>query len=230
MNLWIPAVLLTMILMLGCSSAEMTVQESTLKEMPACKLFEPPSSEKRTEEMTPREVVEQIAWGMRAKLQCNQDYYADNPDQLYNDINEILLPRFDRKYAAQLILARHWRTASEAQRERFINVFCPYLMQFYAGIMWESDLESLEILPFRGDVTKKRVTVKTIMQLDDGSKWHINYGMVKRDSGWLMFDFRIEDISYVRTYMEELRAEIEEKGLDGVLERLEAETSDGAAK
>ena len=35
-------------------------------------------------------------------------------------IDRILLPRFDRRYAAQLVLGRHWRDANDEQRKRFL--------------------------------------------------------------------------------------------------------------
>ena len=70
---------------------------------------------------------------------------------------------------------------------------------------------------------KKRTTVKTIVRLDDGTKVPVNYGMVKRDSGWLMFDVSIEGISYVRNFRTELNAEIQAKGLTSVINRLNGE-------
>ena len=225
----IAAVLPIMIVMLGCSSEELPVEELPVADMPVCEIFEPPVSEMQAEEMTPREVVEQITWRMRAKFQCNEDYYADKPGQVYGVVNEILLPRFDRQYSAQRVLARNWRDASEEQRERFMNAFYPHFVQGYAGCMLVFNLERLKVLPFKGDDTKKRTTVKTTMRLDDGTKAPANYGMVKRESGWLMFDFTIEGISFVRIYREEVNTEIKAKGLDSVIERLEADTSDGAS-
>ena len=213
---------------------EMPVEEMSVEEIRVCEVFEPPVSEKQAEEMTPREVVEQITWGMRAKFQCNEDYYADNPDQVYGVVNEILLPRFDPRYAAQLVLGRHWQSASAEQRERFITALYPHFMQFYAGMMLSAELETLDVLPFDGDATKKRVRVKTTMRTDlfKNLPWAnraatvtgANYGMVSRETGWLMFDFTIEGLSYVRNLKAEVNAEIDAKGLDSVIERLEADT------
>ena len=57
----------------------------------------------------------------------------------------------------------------------------------------------------------------------DGTKVPVNYGMVRRDVGWLMFDVTIEGISYVRNFRTELNAEIQAKSLDSVISRLESE-------
>jgi phospholipid transport system substrate-binding protein len=103
-------------------------------------------------------------------------------------------------------------------------------MQRYAEAVLEFDLDRLKVLAFRGDETRDRVIVKTIMRLDDGTEVPVNYGMVKRDDGWLMFDVIIEGISYIRNFKTELNAEIQEKGLGGVIDRLESELNGAATE
>ena len=102
------------------------------------------------------------------------------------------------------------------------------LLKYSDGVL-EFNQESLEILPFRGDDTKNRATVKTIVQLDSGTKVPVNYGVVKRDSGWLMFDVTIEGISYVRNFRTELNAEIQTNGLQSVIDRLNGDKTTAAA-
>ena len=178
---------------------------------------------------SPNAVIEEAAQLLDQAIEGRLDELAKDKEALYALIDEILLPRFDRRYAAQLVLSRHWRTASEEDRERFINAFYNHLMHMYAEAVLEFDLANLDVLPFRGDETKKRTTVKTIVVLDDGTKVPVNYGMVKRETGWLMFDVTIEGISYIRNFKAEVNAEIQAEGLDGVIKRLEAETNEGAA-
>ena len=178
----------------------------------------------------PNAAVEEAATLLDQAMAGRRDELKEDKAALYALIDDILLPRFDRRYAAQLVLARHWRTASDEQRERFIDAFYDDMMRIYAEAVLEFNLARMKVLPFRGDATKKRVTVKTTMQLDDGTIVPVNYGMVSRDSGWKMFDVSIEGISYVRNFKAELNAEIQVEGLDGVIARLEAKNKDGAAK
>ena len=178
---------------------------------------------------SPNPVIEEAAALLDEAVKGRRDELAADKDTLYALINGILLPRFDRKYAAQLVLARHWRSASPEERERFVDAFYNNLMETYAEAVLEFDLGRLKVLPYRGDDTKKRTTVKTTMRLDDGTKVPVNYGMVKRDGAWLMFDVTIEGISYVRNFKAEINAEIQAKGLSGVIERLEAADVDESA-
>ena len=176
----------------------------------------------------PNEVVQGAADELSRELDGRKDELSANRDELYAMIDGILLPRFDRRYAAQLVLGRHWRDANDEQRTRFIDAFYGSLLRKYADGVLEFNQDRVEVLPFRGDLSKPRTTVKTMVTLDDGTKVPVNYGMVKRESGWLMFDVTIEGISYVRNFRTELNAEIQATSIDAVIERLEAEAEPAA--
>jgi len=169
---------------------------------------------------SPNDVVKTAADALAVAIEGRKDELEKDRDALFAVVDKILLPIFDRRYAAQLVLGRHWRNASDDERERFIDAFYQSLLRKYGEGVLQFDQSSLEILPFRGDDTKSRATVKTIVKLDDGTKVPVNYGVVKRDAGWMMFDVTIEGISYVRNFRTELNAEIQAKGLAAVIDRL----------
>lgn len=172
---------------------------------------------------SPVEFVRETAELLDQKLQGRKDELAADRQALYDVINEVLLPRFDRRYAAQLVLGQHWRSASEEQRKRFIDAFYGAMLRQYADGLLEFDLSRLDMNPYRGDASEKRTMVRTTVKLDDGTNVPVDYGLVKRDSGWQVFDVRIEGISYVRRFRGEFDSEIQATSLDSVIERLEKE-------
>ncbi len=169
---------------------------------------------------SPNDVVQAAADALEVAIDGRKDELAKDRDALYAMVDDILLPIFDRRYAAQLVLGKHWRNASDDERGDFVDAFYRSLLRKYSDGVLEFNQDSLEILPFRGDDTKPRATVKTIVRLDNGTKVPVNYGVVKRESGWMMFDVTIEGISYVRNFRTELNAEIQTKGLRAVINRL----------
>jgi phospholipid transport system substrate-binding protein len=169
---------------------------------------------------SPNDVVQAAADALEVALEGRKDELARDPDALYATVDDILLPIFDRRYAAQLVLGKHWRNASDDERGDFVDAFYGSLVRKYSDGVLQFNQSSLEILPFRGDDTKPRTTVKTIVRLDNGTKVPVNYGVVKRESGWMMFDVTIEGISYVRNFRTELNAEVQAKGLAAVIDRL----------
>jgi len=178
---------------------------------------------------SPNDVVRVAADALAVALDGRKDELAKDRDALYAMVDDILLPIFDRRYAAQLVLGKHWRNASDDERGDFVEAFYRSLLRKYGNGVLQFNQSSLEILPFRGDDTKPRATVKTIVRLDNGTKVPVNYGVVKRESGWMMFDITIEGISYVRNFRTELNAEIQTKGLRAVINRLNGTQSTASA-
>lgn len=178
---------------------------------------------------SPNDVVQAAADALAVALDGRKDELEGDRDALYALVDDILLPIFDRRYAAQLVLGKHWRNASDDEREDFVEAFYGSLLRKYGDGVLQFNQDSLQILPFRGDDTKPRATVKTIVRLDNGTKVPVNYGVVKRESGWMMFDITIEGISYVRNFRTELNAEIQTKGLRAVINRLNGTQSTASA-
>ncbi len=172
---------------------------------------------------SPNAVIESSVTLLAEKLDGRKQELSDNRDELYTIIDEILMPRFDRRFAAQVVLAKHWRNATEEQRARFIDAFYRALLRKYADGILEFDPDMIEVLPFRGDATKKRTKVRSTVLLDDGSKVAVDYELVKRKAGWLVFNVVIEGVSYVRNFRAELDSEIRGSSLEAVIARLESE-------
>ena len=174
-------------------------------------------------QQAPDELVQETAELLDQNLAGRKEELAADREALYALIDEILLPRFDRRYAAQLVLGRHWRSASEEQRQQFIEAFYRAMLRRYAEGLLEFDLSKFEVLPYRGDPSEPRTMVRTTVELDDGTTVPVDYGLVRHDSGWQMFDVRIEGISYVRRFRTEFNSEIQATGLEAVIDRLQEE-------
>lgn len=179
-------------------------------------------------DLDPNQVIDEAVKLFAAKMEGRHDELAKDRNALYALIDEILLPRFDRKFAAQVVLAKHWRGASPKQRERFIEAFYQALVRKYADGLLEFQQDMVSITPFRGDLTKPRTRVRSTVQLTDGTKVSVDYELVKRDAGWLLFNVVIEGVSYVRNFRAELDSEIRSSSLTAVIERLESEINSSA--
>lgn len=174
---------------------------------------------------TPNEVIESAVVELATALDGRRDALAADREALYSVINDILLPRFDREYAARLVLAQHWRTASNEQKRRFVDAFYNSMLKRYADGVLEFQEDRVEVLTFRGDLSKPRVLARTIVRLNDGSKVPVDYAFVNRNEQWRLFDVTVEGVSFVRNFRAELDSEIRASSLDAVIERLESEAA-----
>ena len=181
-------------------------------------------------EESPNEVIESSVALFAEQFAGRREELAANREELYKIVDSILLPRFDTRFAAQVVLAKHWRTATEEQQTRFIEAFYRALLRKYSDGILEFDPNMVTVLPYRGDATQKRTKVRSTVLLDDGSKVAVDYDLVKRKSGWLVFNVVIEGVSYVRNFRAELDSEIRSSSLDAVIARLENEAGIKAAE
>lgn len=174
-------------------------------------------------EDSPNAVIEDSVALLTEQLEGRKEELAGNTQALYEMIDGILLPRFDRRFAAQVVLAKHWSTASAEQQDRFIEAFYKALVRKYADYILEFEPDMITVLPYRGDTTKKRTRVRSTIDFDDGTEVAVDYELVKRKAGWLVFNIIIEGVSYVRNFRAELDSEIRSSSLDAVIDRLEHE-------
>lgn len=174
----------------------------------------------------PQELIEQSARQMLDALDANRDGYKKDPKKVNELVDKIILPHFDTQLAAQLVLGKYWRTASAEQRQRFIDGFYHSLLNKYGAALVAFTSNNLTMVPFRGDLSTGKATVKTEVKTNDGTVVPVNYSMRATANGWKAWDVTIEGISYIKSFKTDVAAEIEQKGLDAVIQRLESESAD----
>jgi phospholipid transport system substrate-binding protein len=170
-------------------------------------------------------LVENSAKRMLTELDANRAMYTKDPTKLDALVADVLLPNFDSEYAARLVLGQTWRTATPEQRTRFVNAFYHSLLHNYGTALLSFTADKFVILPYRGDPSDVNATVRTEVKKSTGEKVPVNFTLHKTDSGWKAWDVVIEGISYVKSFRTDFAAEIQQKGLDEVINRLEKEGS-----
>jgi phospholipid transport system substrate-binding protein len=171
----------------------------------------------------PEQLVDDSAKRMLTELDANRAMYAKDPSKLDALVANVLLPNFDSEYAARLVLGQSWRTATPDQRKRFVDAFYHSLLRNYGNALLNFTADRFLILPYRGDPGDTQATVRTEVTKSSGEKVPVNFTLHKTDAGWKAWDVVIEGISYVKSFRTDFAAEIQQKGLDEVISRLEKE-------
>jgi len=170
----------------------------------------------------PTQLVQDVASNILKALDANRAAYASNPKMVRDLADKYLLPYFDTRYAAQLVLGRYWRTATEDQRTRFIEAFKDSMLQNYGNALVAFTANRLKVQPGHVDPASDLATVNTTITRDDGSTVPVLYVLRKTPEGWKAWDVKIEGISYVKSFRDDFAAQIEQKGLEAVIARLES--------
>lgn len=172
---------------------------------------------------SPDELVKNSAQRMLAELDANRAMYRNDPAKLDALVGNVLLPSFDTDYAARLVLGVPWRTATDEQRKRFVDAFYHSLLRNYGSALVDFTADKFVILPFHGDPGDTQATVHTEVKKSTGDKVPVDFTLHKTDAGWKAWDVVIDGISYVKSFRTDIGAEVQQKGLDEVITRLERE-------
>jgi phospholipid transport system substrate-binding protein len=178
----------------------------------------------------PGQLVQTAATVMLKDLDAHRaDYHAD-PSKVHRLVDQVLLPHFDTEYSARLVLGHHWGAASEDQRSRFVKAFYKSLLNNYGDALTDFTSDKLKVFPYTGDPNAQTATVRTTVRKSDGSQVAVNYSLHRTDNGWKAWDVVIEGISYVKSFRDDFDSEIDQKGLDEVIKRLESGETPSAIK
>ena len=142
--------------------------------------------------------------------------------KVYGLIEEVVLPHFDFRKMSQWVLGKHWRAANPEEQGRFEEEFRKLLVRTYSTALMEYTNEEVAYLPFHGEGAAEIVTVKTQINRQGGPAIPIDYSLYKKDSDWKVFDVSIDGISLVTTYRSELSEQINNKGINGLIQDLVA--------
>ena len=175
----------------------------------------------------PDQVVQQTEQQMIDAINAKRNDLKQHPQELYDLVGKILLPHFDFTYASQLVLGPYWRSATAAQRQAFQEAFYKFLVNSYSNGLLQGNYSqrNLKVEPWRGEADDKYAFVRTQVLRANAPPVHVVFSMVRTPRGWEAFDLSIEGVSYVMNYRNQFGPEIQQKGLDALIARLNADAS-----
>lgn len=182
-------------------------------------------------QLPPDQLVQQTATSMLDAVASRKAELQKDPPALYKLVGDTLLPHFDFARASQLVLGLNWRNATDAQKKAFQDAFYKYLVHSYADALLKGDYSghNIQVDPYRPGGNPDQATVKTRVLRDNGPPVQVDYVLERTPDGWKAFDVVIEGISYVLNYRNQFAPEIQQKGLDELIKRLNDDADKSSA-
>ena len=132
-------------------------------------------------------------------------------EQLKERLRTITAQDFDSPGIAQFVLGRHWRSASDAEREQFVKAFEEYMVQVYATRFRQFSGAVLKVVGQRQDGQSAVVSTE-IEQASGQPPAKVIWQVAKQPNGFKITDVSIEGISQAVTYRQEFSSVIEQHG------------------
>jgi phospholipid transport system substrate-binding protein len=154
----------------------------------------------------------------------------ESPERIYALVNDTLGPHVDFPLVSQLVLGKHWRTASPEQRERFVTEFRKLLIRFYVGAFVDDPRKLDDLLNRKETVIEfqaaelnpdgVRATVRAGVHLPSGQVVPVAFAVHHKSEDWKVYDVVVDGISLITNYRTSFSNEIQQTGLDKFLDHL----------
>lgn len=167
-----------------------------------------------------------------AVLKSEQEAVHEDPTYLFEVVERVLLPHVDMDVMSRYVLGKYWRSASDAQRERFRQEFKDLLVRFYVSALIEDTAKLDELLansenlisymPVNIDEATRKTTVRAEVNMPNGGpRVPVSFSLFRNTEGeWMMYDVNVDGISLVTNYRSSFATEIKKDGLDKLIDRL----------
>lgn len=171
------------------------------------------------------EVIRTATTQFQGLIRDNHAQYRADIEAFYAIVDKEVVPNFDTKGIAQLVLGRNWKAATPEQRMRFEAAFKDSLIRTYARAMLDyHDSIDTEWTPLRAEPGATDVNVNVKILRKNAPPIPITFSVHQVAGAWKIYDISVENISLVTNFRSQINAEIKTSGLDSVIQRLESNT------
>jgi len=119
---------------------------------------------------------------------------------------------FDLPAIARFVLGRYWRTASEAERERFMRLFGEVNLLSWSRRFDDYQGQAVEVRGAQPDGENGALVETVIRQPGQPQPLIVNWRLRKRAEGWKIVDLVVEGISMALTFQRDYASVISQSG------------------
>ncbi len=149
-----------------------------------------------------------------------------DPQIAYRLVERTVLPYLDFPRIAHWVLGRYWRSATPAQRQRFTEELRTFLTRTYVTAMITyadkilAQADNVSYPPVHYGLEDRDVMVPMVIELPERGSIQVGYRMYRSGTHWRIYDVVIEGVSLAITYRTSFATEIQQVGLQGLIDAM----------
>ena len=175
-------------------------------------------------------LVKRTTEKMLSTLEARRAEVNRNPAIIFDMVDDILAPHFDFQKITQGALGPNWRAATPTQQQALMDAFKQVLVRTYARSLLNYSGQEVRYLPVKTGDRDNTVTVSTEVREPGAAPIPIDYRMYHNGAGWKVYDVIISNASLVSNYRQSFSTEIRQKGIDGLIAKLEEMNRKGSVE
>jgi phospholipid transport system substrate-binding protein len=148
------------------------------------------------------------------------------PAQKLAYFHELLDQDFDMPAISRFVLGRYWRTASEAEREKFVHLLSGDLVHFYGQRFARYAGETFYVTGSRPSLAG--TVVRSQIVRPSGAPIAVDWQLSRQSGVYKITDVVVDGVSMALSERQQLAREIQANGgqVAGLLEKMENEAAD----
>lgn len=174
----------------------------------------------RAEMTAPDVLIKNTAQEVLTIVKQDKDIRAGDKKKILALVDAKVLPNFDFERMTRLAVGKGWRNATPEQRKSLVTEFRNLLVRTYANAFTGYQDQTLEVKPLTIPAGADEVTVKSNVIKPGAQPVEVDYEMEKTATGWKAFDLTIEGASLVTTYRGTFSDQVQQSGIDGLINML----------
>ena len=167
----------------------------------------------------PIALLDQTLQSALSEFLATKDQMEQDSRQLTALLDRVIVPLFDFERIARLVLAKHYKTASQEERNAFSVEFKRLLIATYSSALFKYTGQQ-EVRFIDAEIKEKKqrqlATVRSELVLGDGSQpIPIDYFMIRSQGGesWKIYNLSVAGLNMVINYRGVFQSSILNKGL-----------------
>lgn len=169
---------------------------------------------------SPDAVVKETSNGVIDRIESERSTLEANPEQVYELVNELVIPHFDFISMSKWVLGKNWKKASESQRTDFVKQFKTLLVRTYARALLEYSGQEVKYFPVEQKPDSNLAVVRTELTSAGSEPFPVAYRMHQKNEEWKVVDVAVDGVSLVATYRGSFASQIKKEGFDSLIQKL----------
>ena len=173
---------------------------------------------------SPENVILSAANSLFTDVEKNKEMYEKDITTFYERVDNILSPIIDFEVLIRSIIGKkNYQETSSEQKNRFKQALKSQLIRIYAKTIVEYANSKISIIS--SSKAKSFYLVKTELSIGQGKPaFQVIYVMKESQDNWKIVEVVANGLRLVKSLRKSLLPEIEEKGIESVINRLESES------
>jgi phospholipid transport system substrate-binding protein len=180
----------------------------------------------------PDALVRRLSTEVLDAIKADKAIQAGDIAKVITLVEAKVLPHINFERMTASSVGPGWRQATPEQRKRLQEEFKTLLVRTYAGALTQVTDQVIVVKPLRAAADDKEVIARSEVK-GRGDPIQLDYRLEKtpgQGAGWKIFNINVLGVWMVETYKSQFVAEINAKGLDGLIASLTERNKSNAKK